>query len=176
MCLILQTQNILMCSNEAMESCEGFPFVGRWCFKGNLISDEPVAECFVLTWTHVAINWYQLRLLCLMSAQLLCAGWGEGTDLCLLGFEQAHLPKQAAERNKKGICFNGKIWRQIVLLLWPKLSGVPFVKLFYLHIYFCGAGRAVDFFEQAISDDNCQHISHQGNEHLLWYSWERSRF
>lgn len=37
-------------------------------------------------------------------------------------------------------------------------------------VSFCGAGRAVGVFEQAISVDNCQHITHQESKHLLWYS------
>jgi len=44
-----------------------------------------------------------------VAAQLLCAGLGYKTELCLLGAEQAHLPKQAAELNKKGMCFNENI-------------------------------------------------------------------
>lgn len=65
-----------MYNTEALQGCEGFLLVGSRYFKGNLIADESVAKCIVLTWTHMAINWHQLRLMCLMAAQLLRTGLG----------------------------------------------------------------------------------------------------
>lgn len=48
------------------------------------IADEPVVKSIVLIWTHVATNWHQLKLMCLMASQLFHRGLGQKTEPCLL--------------------------------------------------------------------------------------------